>query len=519
MSTSRPPSFALAAVILAALAVPSCTPAKSAALRKWEEEHRLASPFIGMRPSWPAAWDSEDNNVPVHGAETGTWKAAFKRRLRDPVSFDFVDTPLDDVVAFLRSIHKVGIVVDKKAIRQEEDIRVTLLMEKVPFGEGLERILKPHGLGYTLENGAIFITTREELAEWPELPTVGYDAERWTVVRGAMNKPVSGEFVRASLDDVITLLRDRAKLKIICLVDVPKRPEVGPFPKGTSWISFKFRHMKAKFVLAWACHQLDLAYTVKDGVVFITTPEAVRNKSYRRVGVPFSRPKPIWPIEWQLEENIIPVRGAGRAGWRKAFAERLRRPVSFDFVDTPLDDALAFLRTMAQVSVVVDTRGLEQLADRDVTVQLKEVPYYVALDWALRLKGLGYAVTDGAIFITHHSKLTDWEKAPTADYDAKEWKPVEAAMNKTISFDVKSISIDDFLALLRDKTKLDVTLAKGARPSKIKHISLAVEDMKVKFALGWACHQLDLSYAVKDGKVIIDKPDKIAVIMKAPPSQ
>ena len=276
MSTRCPSSFALATVILAALAVPSCTSTKSAALRKWEEEHRLASPFIGMRPIWPAEWDGEDNNVPVQSAKTGTWKAAFKRKLREPISFDFVDTPLDDVVAFMRSIHRVSIVVDTKAIEQKEDTGVTLAMENVSFGEGLEHILRPRGLAYTLENGAIFITTREKLlAEWPKLPTVGYDAEEWKPVEAAMNTPLSGDFVRAPFDDVITFLRDRTKLKIIQLAHVPKRPKVGPFPKGTSSISFKFRNMKVKFVLAWVCHQLDLAYTVKNGKVIIDRPERI----------------------------------------------------------------------------------------------------------------------------------------------------------------------------------------------------------------------------------------------------
>jgi len=519
MLALRSSHFTLAAVIIAAFAVPSCTPTKSGALRKWEEEHRLASPFIGMRPIWPAEWDGEDNNVTIRGAKTWTWKAAFKRKLREPISFDFVDTPLDDVVAFLRGIHMVSIVVDKGAIRQEEDIRVTLLVEKVPFGEGLERILKPHGLGYTLENGAIFITTREELSKCPKLPTVGYDAGEWKAVRGSMNKPVSGEFVRASLDDVITLLRDRAKLKIIYLVDVPKRPKAGPFPKGTSWLAFKFRHMKAKFVLAWACHQLDLAYTVKDGAFLITTPEAVRDKDYRRGGVYFSRPKPIWPVEWRKEKNTIPVRGTVGPGWPEAFAERLKQPVSFDFIDTPLDDVIAFLRNSSQVSFVVDTRGTEWRSDRVVTLQLERVRFLDALEWTLRLQGYGYAVTDGAIFITTRERLALWEKAPTAAYDAKKWKPVEAAMNKPISFDFRRISIDDFLTFLRGRTKLDITLNDDARPSKIKHISLAVEGMKVKFALGWACHQLDLSYTVKDGKVIIDRSEKIAAVMKAPPAR
>jgi len=38
--------------------------------------------------------------------------------------------------------------------------------------------------------------------------------------------------------------------------------------------------------------------------------------------------------------------------------------------------------------------------------------------------------------------------------------------------------------------------------------------MKVKIALAWACHQLDLAYTVKDGKIFISTPDRIAAIMK-----
>ena len=506
MSTSRRQSLVVAAVILAALTVPSCTPAKTAALTKWEREHQHASPFIRTRPVWPAEWDNEDNNVPVESSETRNWKTAFRTKLREPISFDFADAPLDHVTAFMLSIKLVSILVDARAILDtNEDIKVTLLMENVPFGEALEHILKPHGLGYTLANGAIFITTREELAEWLKLPTVGYDEAEWEPVEAAMNTPVSGEFIRTPFDDVITFLRDRAKLNIV---------QAAHFPKSTNWISLKFRNMKAKFVLAWVCHEFDLAYTVKSGVILITTPEAVRDKSSRRIGVAFARPKPIWPAEWGRERNRIPVGGPPRIWWREAFEKRLAEPVSFELINTPLYDVVAFLISLKQVSVVVDAKGIEQRGALDVTLRVDKVAYCRALDWVLRLEDLGYAVTDGAVYVTSRERLAAWEKAPTAAYDAREWQPVEAAMNKPISFDFKSVSFDDFITFLRARTKLKISRAAAARPRKIDRIALKVKDMKVKIALAWACHQLDLAYTVKDGVVLITTPDRIAAMMK-----
>jgi len=506
MSTSRRQSLVVAAVILAALAVPSCRSAKTAALTKWEREHQHASPFIRTRPVWPAEWDNEDNNVPVESSETRNWKTAFRTKLREPISFDFVDTPLDDVTAFMLSIKLVSILVDARAIDTNEDAKVTLLMENVPFGEGLEHILKPHGLGYTLARGAIFITTREELAEWLKLPTVGYDEAEWEPVEAAMNTPVSGEFIRTPFDDVITFLRDRAKLNIV---------QAAHFPKSANWISLKFRNMKAKFVLAWVCHEFDLAYTVKSGVILITTPEAVRDKSSRRIGVAFARLKPIWPAEWDRERNRIPVGGPPRIWWGEAFEKRLAEPVSFNFIETPLDDVLAFLINLGQVSVVVDRKGIEQRGALDVTLRLDKVPYCQALGWVCGLLDMGYTVTDGAIYVASRERLAVWEKAPTAAYDAKEWKPVEAAMNKPISFDFKSVSFDDFIAFLRARTKVKISRAAAARLRKIDRITLKVTDMKVKIALAWACHQLDLAYTVKGGKVFITTPERIAAMMKS----
>ncbi|MFH1732442.1 MAG: hypothetical protein ABIF82_12445, partial [Planctomycetota bacterium] len=198
----------------------------------------------------------------------------------------------------------------------------------------------------------------------------------------------------------------------------------------------------------------------------------------------------------------------------EAFEKRLAEPVSFDFIDTPIDDVVAFLINLGGVSVVVDKEAVEGRGALDVTLRLDKVPYDQALAWVCGLLDMGYTVTDGAIYVASRERLAAWEKAPTAAYDAKEWKPVEAAMNKPISFDFKGVSFDDFIAFLRARAKLKISRAAAARPSKIDRIALEVKDMKVKFALAWACHQLDLAYTVKDGAVFISTPDRIAAMMK-----
>ena len=93
--------------------------------------------------------------------------------------------------------------------------------------------------------------------------------------------------------------------------------------------------------------------------------------------------------------------------WKKDIEDALKnRRVSFDFVDTPLEDVITFLNSIADVNMVLDPNALAQAKDVDmpVTLKVQDMRLESALQWILRLVSLKYALRDEAIFISDDVK-------------------------------------------------------------------------------------------------------------------
>lgn len=150
----------------------------------WRRTRKEAIPYTDWKPLYPDDWEEKrlrvaGTQIEVETVADADWKVKLQRKLELPVSFDFIATPLDDVVAFLRSIHKVNIVVDKKEVGGDQDL--TLQLEKVKFKDALEWALRLLNLKYTLENGAIFISSKEKIGESQRTVTRFYDVTDLTI--------------------------------------------------------------------------------------------------------------------------------------------------------------------------------------------------------------------------------------------------------------------------------------------------------------------------------------------------
>jgi len=86
--------------------------------------------------------------------------------------------------------------------------------------------------------------------------------------------------------------------------------------------------------------------------------------------------------------------------WKQSIRARLQEPVSFDFVETPLEDVVTFLRQITEINFVLDNRALQGLNNNLVTLKVTDMKTDAALDWILRMVGLKYTLQDGAIFIS-----------------------------------------------------------------------------------------------------------------------
>ena len=95
--------------------------------------------------------------------------------LREPTQLEFVETPLTDVVNFLKDQHKIEIQLDKKALDDVgigTDTPVTTNLKGVSLKSALRLMLRGLGLTYVIKDSVLLITTPEQAES--ELETYVY---------------------------------------------------------------------------------------------------------------------------------------------------------------------------------------------------------------------------------------------------------------------------------------------------------------------------------------------------------
>jgi hypothetical protein len=96
-------------------------------------------------------------------------------------------------------------------------------------------------------------------------------------------------------------------------------------------------------------------------------------------------------------EPGAPAREAPPDAAQQRIKEALQRKVTFEFVDTPLQEALAFLNTLTKTNMVLDPRLPNK--DARITLRVTDMPVDQALSWVLKLADLEWQIRDQAIFV------------------------------------------------------------------------------------------------------------------------
>ncbi len=92
------------------------------------------------------------------------WEGRIRGALERKVTFDFVETPLPDVVSFLGSVADLNIVLDTEAAKGAAPT-VTLRVQDMRLASALNWICKLVGYGYTLRDEALFLSKPERIPE------------------------------------------------------------------------------------------------------------------------------------------------------------------------------------------------------------------------------------------------------------------------------------------------------------------------------------------------------------------
>ena len=111
----------------------------------------------------------------------------------------------------------------------------------------------------------------------------------------------------------------------------------------------------------------------------------------------------VYPPEWGYTKGIdrLQAEEEKEEPWKIELRRKLKEPVSFDFLETPLEDVCQFLRQVADIDVILDPRVAEDANDASlpVTLKVQDMPLSKAIKWINKLTGTSYALRDHAIYI------------------------------------------------------------------------------------------------------------------------
>lgn len=105
------------------------------------------------------------------------------------------------------------------------------------------------------------------------------------------------------------------------------------------------------------------------------------------------QPQPRKPLPLKVVDTVDPETAKLKAA--------LGKKISFDFVNTPLRDAVAFMQQVLGVNIIVDP---QVDPGAQVTVRVKDMSGGTALQWLARVGGADMRVENGAVYLAPQPK-------------------------------------------------------------------------------------------------------------------
>ncbi|MCY3019979.1 MAG: STN domain-containing protein [Planctomycetota bacterium] len=353
------------------------------------------------------------------------WEDALRKQLERKVSFKFVDTPLCDAIAFFTSFTKQNIIVGPDALKDAP--AVTLEVKDLSMSEALKQVLDKAGLEFQQGDMALYIvkkgTPQRELLK-PITPVTEWEK----ALHKALQRKVTFEFVDTPLDEAFSFLRS--------LVNVPMMLDPKLLADDLPTVNLRVTDMTLETALMWILRMNELHYQLRDEALFI----------YRRGAYASGPIVPLTPAQLEALNKVLPdlaaqdfearqratkvIEGLGpaaagplQAAVAKAtdpearmrikklldavpvtdlFAEpaevtkaldALERPVSFEFVDTRLDEDAKFLSGLSDTKVTVAADAAATL----VNLRVAAMRLGNAIRWTARLGGARIVLKGGVL--------------------------------------------------------------------------------------------------------------------------
>lgn len=188
--------------------------------------------------------------------------------------------------------------------------------------------------------------------------------------------------------------------------------------------------------------------------------------------------------------------GGGEKKAKKGLEAVLKKRMSVDFVQTPLQDVVDFLANLTNTTILVDPAVVEE-DEKAITLKVEDMQARLVIDWIVRLAGLAYVVKDDAIFISNKKTVTRVAKAkkPRATGALKK------TLERKISFDIVQTPLSDVFAFLSNLSGLNMVVHPAVLPEK-RYVTLRVKEMPLGTAIDWIACLAGVKYSFEKGNTI-----------------
>lgn len=312
---------------------------------------------------------------------------------------------------------------------------------------------------------------------------------RSELVAAALKKKVSLDFVETPLQDVLSFISSQ--------VDVTFILDAEAVPDHASSVTLKVTDMALDHALSWLCVPIGLVYAERDGAIAITS-RARLDKTFppKRLGRWFVSPP----------EDAASVQ------------KKLAARISFDFVETPLQDVASFLSSLTGVRLDVDP-GLVLGEHPSLTLKVAQMRFDHVLLWVCRLTGTVFAWRDGGFYITTPVCIEELARAERAlrDLERRTGKPIAKRMAKIIQVRIEKETFKAAVSrLLRKHLEVPFAIDTSLVGPEPRRIWLRIERASLGAVLRALCRQAHMGYAWLKGGLFIGPTDRVARLLERP---
>ncbi len=141
---------------------------KGEAIKDWVELSKRATIPHSRLLVYPRNWEDirARESIEERRFQEPEWQRALRAALEKPVNLEFTENSLEECINYLRGLTDANIITDTKAFAAggvDPKTPITLRLSNTKLGLALKWILRMAKLDYAMKNGAIFISTPQNL--------------------------------------------------------------------------------------------------------------------------------------------------------------------------------------------------------------------------------------------------------------------------------------------------------------------------------------------------------------------